>query len=50
MRIDPASNAVDGLLDVPCAGSPVSDGARVWVNSFEGDAVSILSLDASARP
>lgn len=50
VRIDPAMNEVEGILDVPCAGSPVSDGARVWVNSYEGDAVSILSVDAGARP
>lgn len=49
VRIDPATNEVDGILDVPCAGSPISDGARVWVNSYEADAASILSLDAGAR-
>lgn len=53
VRIDPASNEVDGILDVPCLGSPVSDGARVWVNSFdsfEENAVSILTIDAGAGP
>ena len=50
VRINPASNEVDGILNVPCAGSPVSDGARLWVNSLEGEAVSIVRVDAGARP
>lgn len=48
VRVDPDSNELNGILGLPCPGSPTSDGRRVWINSYEEDAVSIVIVDATS--
>ena len=52
VRVDPASDEADGIMDLPCAFGIVSDGRTLWAAKakFEGDLGSILSIDPGQRP
>lgn len=45
VRIDPASNAPDGIMDLPCAFGLATDGESLWASRFDGDDASIIRLD-----
>lgn len=48
VRIDPASNQPDGIMDVPCTFGLATDGHSVWAGRFDGDETSILQLETTA--
>jgi DNA-binding beta-propeller fold protein YncE len=45
VRIDPTSNAVDGILVQSCPFGLLSDGTRIWIGSVEGDRASMHRLE-----
>lgn len=48
VRIDPQTNQVAALMNLPCAFGLATDGSRLWAGSFDGEQSSIIRIDAGA--
>lgn len=50
VRIDPDSNEVDGIMDLPCAAALVTDGTHLWAGSTDDGETSLIRLDVGTGP